>query len=127
MTADDGTLKRRSETRYQPPPTLSVEVHIMGSESLNILRARDISLSGLGVCVPHGFRDSDLASELDLVITLPGGRSFLAKGVVRHRNNVETPNFFGVEFTSMKPVHREEVRAFVHRLIELEARNVQGE
>lgn len=127
MTASRGTLKRRSETRYQPPPTLSVEVHIMGSESLNILRARDISLSGLGVRVPHGFRDSDLASELDLVITLPGGRSFLAKGVVRHRNNVETPNFFGVEFTSMKPVHREEVRAFVRRLIELEARSVQDE
>lgn len=99
----------------------------MGNESLNILRARDISLSGLGVYVPHGFRESDLANELDLVITLPGGRSFLAKGVVRHRNYVDTPNFFGVEFTSMKPVHRAEVRAFVHRLIELEARSVQDD
>ncbi len=106
---------------------MSVEVHIMGNESLNILRARDISLSGLGVYVPHGFRESDLANELDLVITLPGGRSFLAKGVVRHRNYVDTPNFFGVEFTSMKPVHRAEVRAFVHRLIELEARSVQDD
>lgn len=99
---------------------MPVEVHIMGSESLNILRARDISLSGLGVHVPHGFRNADLANELDLVITLPGGRSFLAKGIVRHRGNDTKPNFFGVEFTALKAVHREEIRNFIRRLSNLE-------
>lgn len=97
---------------------MSVEVHIMGNESLNILRARDISLSGLGVRVPHGFRDADLASELDLVITLPGRRSFLARGVVRHRNSVDVPNYFGVELTSIKPAHREEIRRFLQDLVD---------
>lgn len=100
---------------------MPVEVHIMGNESLNILRARDISPSGLGVHVPHGFRDADLASELDLVITLPGGRSFLARGIVRHRNNVAIPNYFGVEFTSIKPAHREEIHRLISRLIRMKA------
>lgn len=90
----------------------------MGDASLNILWARDISLSGLGVHVPHGFRDSDLESELDLVVTLPRSRSFLARGVVRHRNNVDIPNYFGVEFTDLKPAHREEIRKFIRHLEE---------
>lgn len=111
-------LKRRSEQRYQPPASLTVEVHIMGSESLNILRARDISPSGIGVHVPHGFSPGDLDSELDLVVTLPGSRSFLARGRVRHQNHIAIPNFFGVEFTDMKPEHRDEIRRFVRRLAE---------
>lgn len=94
----------------------------MGDDTLNILWARDISLSGLGVQVPHGFRDADLERELDLVITLPGTRSFLARGVVRHANNVAVPNYFGVELTSLRTVHRDEVRKFIDRLKELEAR-----
>lgn len=93
----------------------------MGSESLNILRVRDISLSGLGVHAPHGFRDADLASEVDLVITLPGSRSFLAKGIVRHRTSDAGQNFFGVEFTSLKAAHREEIRRFIRRLSDLDA------
>lgn len=112
-------LKRRQEPRYQPPPSMTVEVHIMGAGSLNILRARDISVSGLGVRVPHGFSDADLNHELDLVITLPGRRSFSARGVVRHRNNESVPNFFGVELTELKAADRDAVRAFVAELADL--------
>lgn len=91
----------------------------MGAESLNILHARDISLSGLGVHLPHGFRDSDLDNELDLLITLPGSRSFLTRGVVRHRNNVAVPNFFGVEFRGLRSAHQQEIKRFLRRLEEL--------
>lgn len=113
-------LTRRHEYRYQPPPSMVVEVHIMGAESLNILRARDISVSGVGVCVPHGFSSVDLDGELDLVITLPDSRSFLARGIVRHRNDDATGHFFGVEFTDLKPENRTEIRRFVQRLADLE-------
>lgn len=98
----------------------------MGEESLNILHARDISPSGLGVHVPHGFDPSDLGSVLDLIVTLPGGRSFMAKGVVRHREHVDSYNLFGVEFTELKPVHREEIRRFIGRLASLEGRTSSG-
>lgn len=93
----------------------------MGAASLNILRARDISLSGLGVRVPHGFQARDLGSEVDLVITLPGSRSFLAKGIVRHQDDATRPHYFGVEFTELKPGNHEEIRRFLGRLAELEA------
>jgi len=109
-------LKRRQQPRYQPPASMTVEVHIMGTGSLNILRARDISLSGLGVRVPHGLSDADLNRELDLVITLPGRRSFSARGVVRHRNNETLPNIFGIELTEVKPDDRDAIRAFVDAL-----------
>lgn len=93
----------------------------MGDASLNILRARDISLSGLGVRVPHGFSDADLNHELDLVVSLPGRRSFSARGIVRHRNNEAESNFFGVELTELKPADRDAIRAFVAELADLKA------
>jgi c-di-GMP-binding flagellar brake protein YcgR len=99
---------------------MAVEIHIMGNESLNILRARDISMSGVGVHVQHGFSDSDLENEVELVIALPAGRSFLARGMVRHRHNAAGSNFFGVEFTEMKPQHRRQLRDFIYYLSELD-------
>lgn len=114
-------LTRRQDPRYQPPSSMVVEVHIMGAQSLNILRARDISLSGLGVRVTHGFSAADLGHELDLVIALPESRSFLARGRVRHRNDDASGHFFGVEFTDVKPANRVQIREFVKRLADLEA------
>lgn len=114
------TPSRRHEARYQPPASTVVEVHIMGEGSLNILRARDISLSGLGVRAPHGFGAADLAGELDLVIALPGIRSFSARGTVRHRADDASGHFFGVEFTDLKPADRDRIRDFVHYLAGLE-------
>jgi len=90
----------------------------MGARSLNILRARDISLSGLGVHAPHGFEHRDLENELELLITLPGQQSFLARGRVRHRNQDSTPGFFGVEFTELDPEHRNALRSFIRHLAE---------
>lgn len=112
-------LKRRREPRYQPPASMTVEVHIMGTHSLNILRARDISLSGLGIHVPHGFPDADLDHELNLIVTLPDHRSFSARGIVRHRNSEAAPNFFGIEFTDIKPEDHDAVRAFIDQLADL--------
>lgn len=97
-----------------------VEVHIMGAGSLNILRARDISLSGVGIRAPHGFSAADLETEVDLVITLPGIRSFQARGIIRHRNDDASGHFFGVELTDVKAANREAVRRFVEQLAELE-------
>lgn len=114
-------LTRRRETRHVPPPSVVVEVHIMGKNSLNILRARDISLSGMGVRVPHGFSAHDLENELDLVVALPEIRSFRARGVVRHRNEDASGDFFGVEFTDLKPGNREEIRRFLDHLINLDS------
>ena len=70
--------------RRRPSKSEPVEVQIIGGNSIDILHARDISATGLGVFVPHGFEGCDLDQEVELVITLPGTRTFMARGVIRH-------------------------------------------
>ena len=107
-------LSDRDATRYLPLGTQAVEVHILGRNSLDILTARDISMTGVGVYVPHRFVGCGVESEVELVITLPGQRTFVAKGRVKHQTgSADGPPFFGVEFTHLKPEHRERIRAYL--------------
>lgn len=99
----------RQARRVHPPHSAPVHVQIMGRESLDLVTARDISATGIGVHVPHGFDACDLASDVELVITLPGARPFLAAGRLRHR----TKGFFGVEFTRLSAPQRAEIEAYV--------------
>jgi c-di-GMP-binding flagellar brake protein YcgR len=109
----------RSHVRVRPASGEPVAVHIVGRESLDILRARDISESGLGVYVPHRFEGCDIDSEVALVITLPGQRTFMARGQVKHHAEGTTSNFFGVQFTRISAPHRAKIRAYVkHRCAE---------
>lgn len=86
----------------------------MGSGTLDILRARDISATGVGVYVSHRFDGCDIDCEVELVITLPRCRSFLARGVIRHvTRSGEPAEYFGVEFTQLRDEHRESLRRYV--------------
>ena len=88
----------------------------MGSNSLDILRARDISLTGLGVYVSHGFEGCDVNSEVELVITLPRTRTFVCKGVIRHVSSEGEPGqYFGVEFTRVTDGNRAKIREYITR------------
>ena len=101
-------------TRVVPLRSAPVEVQIMGRGSLDVLRARNVSATGLGVYVPHGFAGIDLSQEVELVVTLPGVRSFLARGVVRHvTSSAEDARHFGVELTSLADRDRESLLAYV--------------
>lgn len=101
-------------TRVEPLRSAPVEVQIMGRGSLDVLRARNISATGLGVYVPHGFAGIDLSQEVELVVTLPGVRSFLARGIVRHvTDSADDAHHFGVELTGIADKHREAVLAYV--------------
>jgi c-di-GMP-binding flagellar brake protein YcgR len=87
----------------------------MGADSLDVLHARDVSTTGLGVYVAHGFEGFDLAREVDLVITLPGRRPFLARGHVRHRTWRDSRWFFGVEFSELAERDRSALARYVAR------------
>ena len=95
--------------RVRPPRAAPVHVQIMGRESIDVVTARDISATGIGVHVPHGFDVWDLESDIELVVTLPGVSPFLATGMLRHR----TKGFFGVEFTRLQAGHRDAIRRYV--------------
>ena len=86
----------------------------MGGNSIDILHARDISATGLGVFVPHGFEGCIIHEEVELVITLPETRTFMARGIIRHVTQRDHPEqYFGVEFTSIEQRHRSQVIAYV--------------
>jgi hypothetical protein len=109
----------RSAVRVQPKREQPVQVHIMGGNSLDILNARDISETGLGVYVPHRFEDCDVYAVVGLVISLPGRKSFLATGRVQHRNTAggNLP-FFGVQFTEIAGEHLDLVRSYILERLE---------
>lgn len=85
----------------------------MGPGFLDVLRARDVSQTGLGILVPHGFEGCDLLEAVELIITLPGSPSFSAAGVLRHRTRHGAISFFGVELTRISERDRLALRAYV--------------
>lgn len=106
-------LKRRNK-RIKPPSSFPIEVQIMGTDSLDVLKANDISVSGVGVRVPHRFEGCNIHSEVELVITLPNCRPFLARGIIRHMTAVYRPNdLFGIEFTHISEVNLNHLRTYI--------------
>ncbi len=87
----------------------------MGSGFLDVLVARDISAGGLGVMVPHRFDGCRIDDEVDLVVTLPGEKPFLARGRIVHRTKTDR-EFFGIEFSKLDRAHRRRIRLYVKAL-----------
>lgn len=115
-----GWLARRLDesaaraARAVPLRVAPVEVQVMGRDSLDVLHARNVSATGLGVYVPHGFAGFDLAAEVELVVTLPGGAPFLAKGVIMHvTENPEEARHFGLHFTEIEKRDRAALARYV--------------
>lgn len=102
--------------RVRPLPSQPVEVQIIGKASLDVLRARDISESGVGVWVEHRFEGCDIKLPVELVITLPKRKPFLAKGVIKHVTRRDEPvEYFGVEFTEISEGNRGQIASYVGR------------
>ncbi len=100
--------------RVTPRSGAPVEVQVMGSGSLDVLAARNVSQTGISVYVPHGFAGYDLDKEVELVITLPGERSFLARGLIMHRTDGgKEGHHFGLHFTTIAREHRTKIRDYV--------------
>ena len=85
----------------------------MGNGFLDVLNARDISVGGLGICVPHDFAHCDIDREVQLIVTLGRARPFMTKGTIRHHSKAESDHVFGIEFTSLTPEQLEAVEAYI--------------
>jgi len=98
----------------------------MGRGTLDVLRARNVSVTGLGVYVEHGFSGLDLADDVEMIVKLPGVPPFLAIGQIRHVTRSNEPeiaegagaNHFGLVFTSMSDRHREALLHYVRSRLE---------
>lgn len=106
------TQEGRHAVRVKPEPGAPIEIHLMGEEFLDIFEARDISTSGVGIIVPHRFEGCDLRSPVRLVMTLPGGKPFLAKGRIIHRSRLDR-EFFGVQFIDLGEIEHAQIAQYV--------------
>jgi c-di-GMP-binding flagellar brake protein YcgR len=84
----------------------------MGEGFLDVFAARDISAGGVGIVVPHRFEGCAIDQEVDLVISLPGERPFMARGRIVHRTKTHQ-EFFGVEFARLSRNHRSLLERYV--------------
>ncbi len=107
-TADN----KRANGRVRPPRNSPVQVQIIGRRSLDIVNARDISESGVGVYLPHDMEDLGAGTEVELVISLPGVRPFSAHGAIRHVTEGRD-SYFGVEFTRLANESRDHLSQYV--------------
>ncbi len=102
---------KRVHPRVLPRKGEPVRVQIMGDGFLDVLHARDISVGGIGVVVPHRFVGCDISSQVEIVIRLPGHSPFMARGIVRHRA-ADTP-FFGIEIVHISPENARRLERYV--------------
>ena len=89
-----------------------VYIQIMGDGFLDMFAARDISATGVSIVVPHRFEDCNLDDEVELIITLPGQRPFMARGQIVHRTKTNEA-FFGVQFSGLRSRYRDLISAYV--------------
>jgi c-di-GMP-binding flagellar brake protein YcgR len=94
-------------------PAAPIRVDIMGQGFLEVLAARDISVGGLGIRVPHGFEGCDIEGEVELIVTLGRARPFKARGAIRHASQSGSDQVFGVEFTKLAPEQRQAIENYI--------------
>lgn len=99
--------------RVRPVPDQPVQVQVMGPGLLEIVRARDLSRSGLALAIPDGFPELEPDREVELVILLPERRPVRAAGEVRHVTELFTERFLGVELVEMAEAHRAALEDYV--------------
>ena len=85
----------------------------MGRAFLDILHAVDISEGGVAIKVPHLFVGCRLEDDVELIVTLPGDRPFLARARIRHLQRAH--NFFGVQFTELQRADLERIKLYIAR------------
>ena len=108
-----------SSTRVRAPATRRIEIQIMGPGYLDIVEARDLSLGGVGVRIPHGFKGCDLSMPVDLILTFPSHKSFMVQGRVVHRTSENAKSdFFGVEFMRLARDHRKIIEEYILTALE---------
>jgi hypothetical protein len=103
----------RIHRRVKPHPAQPIELQVLGNGFIEVLKARDISIGGIGVHVPHGFAGCDINSELQILVKLPGAKPFMASARVRNLSKTGGNTSFGVEFLNLSKWGQERVNQYV--------------
>ncbi len=115
-------MEQRKEERIAPKELEPVEVQIMGQGFLDILFAKDIGKNGLGLYAPNNYTCAKVQCEVELIISVPGHKSFEASGLITHTGNnaeQENPNCtcIGIHFTRITPQNKAILVSYFEKLL----------
>jgi len=108
---------QRRHSRVTPALHFPIRVDVNGENFLDILHAKDISETGIGIRVPHFFSGCSIDKPVSFVISLPEPCNALIKvrGLVKHSNSDQ----FGVRFTQIDQKSLRLLRDYIaHRMAE---------
>jgi hypothetical protein len=117
----------RKQLRVQADPSAPVRVDIMGQGFLDVLKARDISIGGLGIHVSHDFEGCDIDSAVELIVTLGRTKPFKTTGVIRHYSKTTGDHVFGVQFTSLSEEQHAAVEAYIQACLRRRSRSAMAQ
>ena len=102
---------RRQHIRVQPERGSPIEVDINGEDFIEVLRAVDISMGGMGINVAHLFKGCRINRSVAVIVTLPtsGGRGFQVDGRIRHVKD----HRFGIQFVGLADADRKQLREYI--------------
>lgn len=108
---------KRKHLRVRPATHSPIRVDINGENFLDVLHAKDISETGIGIRVPHFFSGCSIDKPVQLIISLPAPFKAMikARGQVKHSNSDQ----FGVRFTQIEKSAEVLLRKYIaHRIAE---------
>lgn len=114
---NDEERRKLIRLRIKPSSNKKIEVQIIGPNFIEHLYARDISPSGIGIFVPHNFKDCNIDDVLDFVITLPKKKAIKCQGKIIHIQT-KIDGFFGAEFLQLSNEDQDQLLEYVEQNLE---------
>jgi len=102
---------RRQHIRVQPERGRPIEVDINGEDFIEVLRAVDVSMGGMGIDVAHRFKGCRINRSVSVIVTLPtsGGRGFQVDGRIRHVKDRR----FGIQFVGLADADHKQLKRYI--------------
>jgi hypothetical protein len=105
---------KRVHKRVVPAPSKPIEVQLVGEGFIELVNARDISVGGIAIFVPHNFAGYNIDAEVQVILTLPKGRSLQARGRIRHLSGKPgLDGFFGIQFNQISADGIQQIEKYV--------------
>ncbi|TGK32697.1 PilZ domain-containing protein [Leptospira gomenensis] len=112
-------MEQRKFPRVVPARNEVIEIQLMGVNFIDILNAKDISIGGVAVEVPHLFEGCDLHSPIQMILTLPGKNPIKLSGKVKRKISGPEASLFGVEFGALEPKAKYLIESYIQSRMQM--------
>ncbi|AYV56306.1 PilZ domain-containing protein [Leptospira kmetyi] len=113
------TMDHRKFPRVLPATNEIIEIQLMGLNFIDILNAKDISIGGVAVEVPHLFEGCDLNSPVQMILTLPGRNPIKLSGKIKRKVAAPEASLFGVEFGALDPKAKYLIETYIQSRMQM--------